>query len=129
METENAFLSDLHFEHKAWINELKFFEDEILTFERRLEEMAKRHLPKQEVMVELEHYQNQFIRQKEVINDLKHDIRMHEQYLTKKVGANPDSFDQPEFTDHVHLRERMEVFRRIYDDLKSEFYRYAARWI
>lgn len=129
METENAYLSDLHFEHKVWMNELGFFEDEILTFERRLEELAKQHLPKREVMVDLEHFQNQFIRQKEVINEMKHNIRMHEKYLTEKAGAQPSQTDQPTFKDHSDIRERMEIFRKIYVDLKTEFFRYAAKWI
>jgi len=129
MISENAYLSDLHFEHKVWMNELNFFEDEIQTFEHRLEELAKQNLTNREVMVELEHFQNQFIRQKDVINDLKHDIRMHEQYLNKIVKANPDEVDQPKFKDHALLRERMEIFRKIYLELKSEFFSYAAKWI
>ena len=117
MATENALLSDLHFEHKVWINEMNFFEDEIQTFERRLEELARQYLPKREVMVDLEHFQNQFIRQKEVINELKHEVRMHEQYLVELAEANPTSIDQPKVKDHVALRERMETFRKIYLEL------------
>ena len=129
MVSENAFLSDLHFEHKVWMNELNFFEDEIMTFEHRLEELAKQNLTKRDVMVELEHFQNQFIRQKEVINELKHDIRMHQQYLTGVAEANPTTSDQPKFQDHTNLRERMETFRKIYLDLKTEFFQYAAKWL
>ncbi|MBK7409893.1 MAG: hypothetical protein IPJ40_18700 [Saprospirales bacterium] len=129
MVSENSYLSDLHCEHKVWMNELNFFEDEIMTFEHRLEELAKQNLTKREVMVELEHFQNQFILQKEVINELKHDIRMHEQYLTEVAEANPTAADQPKFQDHGNLRERMETFRKIYLDLKTEFFQYAAKWI
>ena len=129
MVSENAYLSDLHFEHKVWMNELNFFEDEITTFEHRLEELAKPNLTKREVMVELEHFQNQFIRQKEVINEVKHDIRMHQQYLIGVAEASPTTADQPKFQDHGDLRERMETFRKIYLDLKADFFRYAAKWI
>lgn len=129
MERENAFLSDLHFEHKVWMNELGFFEDEILTFERRLEELARKNLAKREVMVDLEHFQNQFIREKEVINELKHDTRMYEQYLSKTAEANPGAADQPAYKDHADLRENMDTFRKIYADLKADFFRYAAKWI
>jgi 3-deoxy-D-arabino-heptulosonate 7-phosphate (DAHP) synthase len=129
MVSENAYLSDLHFEHKVWMNELNFFEDEILTFEHRLEELARQYLPKREVMVDLEHFQNRFIRQKEVINQLKHEVRMHEQYLVQLAAANPTSVDQPKVQDHVELRERMETFRKLYLELKNEFFQYAAKWI
>ncbi|MBK6619432.1 MAG: hypothetical protein IPG32_00595 [Saprospirales bacterium] len=129
MEKETALLSDLHFEHKVWTNELGFFEDEIHTFERRLEDLAKKYLPKREVMVDLEHFQNQFIRQIEVINELKHDIRMHEQYLSRTAEFKATSADQPVFKDHSQLREGMEIFRKIYAELKADFFRYAAKWI
>lgn len=129
MATENAFLSDLHFEHKVWINEMNFFEDEIKTFENRLEELARQYLPKREVMVDLEHFQNQFIRQREVINELKQDIRRHEQYLVQAVESNPAGVDKPNFQDHAALREKMETFRKIYLELKADFFQYAARWI
>jgi predicted nucleic acid-binding Zn-ribbon protein len=129
MITENAFLSDLHFEHKLWINELNFFEDEINTFENRLEELARQHLSNREVMVDLERFQNQFIRQKEVINDLKSDIRRHEHHISEIAAAQPDSAGQPKFQDHTFLRERMETFRKLYGELKSDFFRYAVKWI
>lgn len=129
MATENALLSDLHFEHKVWINEMNFFEDEIQTFEHRLEELARQYLPKREVMVDLERFQNQFIRQKEVINDLKQEIRRHEQYLVQEAEANPAGVDKPNFRDHTALRERMETFRKIYLELKGDFFQYAAKWI
>ena len=129
MVSENAYLSDLHFEHKVWMNELNFFEDELLTFEHRLEELARQYLPKREVMVDLEHFQNRFIRQKEVINQLKHEVRMHEQYLVQLAEANPTSIDQTKVQDHVALRERMETFRKLYLELKNEFFQYAAKWI
>lgn len=129
MVSENAYLSDLHFEHKVWMNEMNFFEDEIQTFENRLEELARQHLPKREVMVELERFQNQFIRQKDVINELKHDIRMHEQFLVEAAESNPSEVGKPNFPDHTLLRERMETFRKIYMELKGDFFQYAAKWI
>jgi hypothetical protein len=108
---------------------MNFFEDEIQTFERRLEELALQYLPKREVMVDLEHFQNQFIRQKEVINDLKQGIRRHEQFLAQAAEANPAGVDKPNFQDHTAIRERMETFRKIYLDLKGDFFQYAAKWI
>ena len=112
----------LHFEHKLWDNELKFFADEIVIFEHRLEEMIKGELPT-EVLARLEQFQNKFIRQQAVLEELVHDIKIHEQTLSNLLKAG---FSTPEhkMDDHTQLRERMESFRKLYGELKGSFYEF-----
>ena len=40
-------------------------------------------------MAELEHFQNQYIRQREVIDVLRHDIKQHENFLEKEAKEHP----------------------------------------
>ncbi len=120
MVAEKTDVQSLHFEHKLWDNELKFFTDEIAIFEHRLEEMVKRQIGG-EVLARLESFQNKFIRQKSVLEEMAHDIKIHEQTLSGLLKAG---FSTPEHKvdDHTHLRERMESFRKLYLELKGEFY-------
>ena len=69
-------LQVVHFEHRLWVNELDFFADEIRIYERQLEELIRKSAEK-DAMQELEQFQNQFIRQKEVLDTLQHDIHIH----------------------------------------------------
>jgi hypothetical protein len=119
-------LSDLHFEHQVWLNTLQFCKDEITIFERRMGELATRNT-NPTLLAELEHFQNQYIRQREVIDVLRHDIKQHENFLEKESLEHPTAIDRRSFTDHAELRNQMETFEKLYRELKDEFYRWVAK--
>lgn len=122
------YLSDLHFEHKQWVSELEFYAGQIASFEERLGEIAVRNTGA-EVKSKLEQYQNQFIRQKEVIDELTHKINGHEDGLTTYAVAHPVAIDRTHFDDHGDLREEMEQFRTIYQELKDNYYKFVLQWM
>lgn len=126
-QAKTIHLSDLHFEHTLWLNELKFAEDEIRIYEHYLEDLVKRHDEK-EMLKQLEHYQNQFIKEKEIIDILKHDIGSHEHVLASFIKKHPDSFDNYHQEDHGELRNRMVQFRNIFGGLKARFHQFLVDW-
>ena len=63
METKIIYNEDLHFEHEQWNRELDFWEDELLTFKHRLEEMFNKCSDK-ELLAKLDHFENQNIGRK-----------------------------------------------------------------
>lgn len=113
-------------DHKEWLNALRFFKDELMIFEHRLEEVVRLNT-KQEVLAELEHFQNQFIREKEVIDELRHDIKKSENEVEKEHKDNPVAIEHRWFKDHVDLRDRYETFERLYAELKTEYRRWLAQ--
>jgi len=114
------YLSDLHFEHKLWINQLAFCQDELVIYERRLGELVNKYTDT-DVLAKLEQFQNQFIRQKEVIDQLLHAVNGHEQELSRYAAEHPVAIDHVHFKDHAGLRDRMDSFNDIYADLKKNF--------
>ena len=82
---KKVHITDLHNDHELWLNKLAFCKEEISILEHRMEEIAKRNTG-YEVMAELEHFQNQYIRQREVIDELRHELK-HEfmQWLVKRM--------------------------------------------
>ena len=121
-------MSDLHFELNLWLNELKFYKDEIKIFNRRLEDIVSRDTSK-EVMQQLEHFQNQYIRQSEVIDELRHEVKQHENILEQEVLNNPVTVDHRNFEDHTELRDQADQFKKIYHDLKIEFMSFLTKWM
>ncbi|MCB0790328.1 MAG: hypothetical protein H6595_13720 [Flavobacteriales bacterium] len=121
-------INDLHFDHRLWINRLQFYKDEISIFEHRLEDIVKRNTHT-EVLANVEHFQNQYIRQREVIDELRHDIKQHENFLEKESIDRPTAIDHRLFGDHTELRDRMETFERLYHELKNEFQQWLAKWM
>lgn len=118
-------LQAVHFEHRLWANELDFFTDELKIYEHQLEKLVKK-ADNKDAMQELEQFQNQFIRQKEVLDTLQHDIHIHEQKLSEAVKSNKELPLDPEY--HNFLKGQMESFRSIYGDLKGRFYQFLNKW-
>ena len=112
----------LHFQHTLWQNELSFFEDELRIFERRLGELVQR-VEDRTALAKLEHFQNQFIRQKEVLDELKHDIKVHDQALARLLQQD-DSPDENDAERHREVDEQMVAYRKIYNDLKANFHQF-----
>jgi len=98
-----------------------------------MEEVKQRN-NRPDVEAGLEHFQvryvsHQFIRQHEVIDELRHEVKAHEKELEKEAKDNPVAVDHRHFTDHSGLRDRVEIFEKIYMELKSDFYRWVAKWV
>ena len=127
MSTVKVDVQNLHFEHRLWTNELNFFEDELVIFEKRLSELVQKYTDR-DMLSQLEHFQNQFIRQKEVLDQLKHDIKVHDQAIGRLLKAdkvaNNDDVDR-----HARMGEQMQTYRNIYGDLKDHFYNFLAKWM
>jgi len=120
-------LQQLHIEHEMWLNELSFYRDEVKILDRYLLEVVKKNTGP-EVMREVEHFQNQFIRQKEVMDELSHDIREHEAFVIAKVRElNPIQVEKKKFDDHQELREFLDTFRKLYAELKADFLSFTGR--
>ena len=120
-----VYMSDIHFEHTAWNSELAFEKDELKNFQNRLEEVASRWTTN-EVMVKVEHFQNNFLRHNEVIDTLRHDINSHEHELVKFVEEHPIALDHVHFKDHTAFRDKVETQRNLYAELKTEFLRFLT---
>ncbi|MEY3050485.1 MAG: hypothetical protein RLY31_270 [Bacteroidota bacterium] len=122
-QTKSLRTSDLHFENKYWLNELKFAASELLLFQQYLERLAKQEGPVA-FFAQIEQYQNQFIREKEVIDIILHDIRRNEQRLAEFTRNHPVTYDLYEMDDHDDLRDGMDRFRKIFGELKTNFFHF-----
>ncbi len=122
---KKVHIADLHNDHKLWLNTLDFCKDEIVILERRMEEIAARNTVS-EVLAELEHFQNQYIRQREVIDEMRHELKQHENALEKEVRDHPIAVEHRLFNDHGAHRDAMATFEKIYRELKDEFMRWLA---
>lgn len=125
MPTMNVNAQDLHFEHTLWSKELAFAGDEIRFFEKKLGEIVSK-ISDREVLASLEHFQNQFIRQKEVVDELNHAIGVHEQDLGNRLKADAELDDNLAET-HAKVRDDMMMFRKLFAELKTEFFQFLGK--
>lgn len=121
-------LPKLHLEYNLWMAELNFAKEEIQIFEKHLTKLVSRYT-QTEVTAQIEHFQNSFIRHKEVIDTLKHDLHGAEKQLVNFVkevsGMTMASF---RMDNHGKLRDQMNTFRKLFTELKQEFRHFEADW-
>lgn len=121
-----ANLTEIHAELTNWVKELIFYKEEVKMFQSRLEELV-RHNNKHDVMAEVEHFQNQFIRQHEVIDTLKHDFKQVDKAISLELMNNPSAGNQAAAPMSPELLDQHETFLKIYNELKTEFEKFLAR--
>jgi len=116
MESQLLVLSDLNFNLDVWKRELKFQEGEMDYFEEKLEHIAMRN-PENDVLIQLEGFQNKIIREREVMGHLRHKIRMKKRELAKAKFENNSSvlFQEKQ----VLLKDEMKTFVRMHYQLKE----------
>lgn len=118
-------ISSQHFEHKVWTNQLKFYADEIKIYEHQLEDLVKKNI--KDMLPRLEHFQNNFIRQKEVLDKLLRDIKVHEHELVLAVN-NDQELSRSNRNAHEKYREEMVMFEKLYAELKADFLKFWRKW-
>ncbi len=119
-------LSDLHFEHGQWMNELRFWEGELISFNNRLNETVVEDIHQSD-KIQIEHFYNKFLIHEKAIDTLKNEIKQHESFLTQVLVENPD-FLSDNFTQrHADIRDKLNVERSMYTDLKTEYYKFLVQ--
>ncbi|MBC8768631.1 hypothetical protein H4O18_11565 [Arenibacter sp. BSSL-BM3] len=128
MEKEIIYNSSLHFEHEIWRRELFFWRDELIFFNNRLSELVTRWT-KKEFLVQLEHFQNEFILHGGVIEDLLEAIEIHETRLAGQDLESNEAMDTAMVKKHIQFREKMETQEQVYADLKKDFFRFLTKYL
>tara|TARA_R110002050_G_scaffold204327_1_gene339566 strand:- start:53198 stop:53602 length:405 start_codon:yes stop_codon:yes gene_type:complete len=118
-----VYVKDLSFDHELWHNEMKFYRNELEIFEQRLEQDVAR-LSDSEALRELEHFQNQFIRQNEVLDILNKKVRKNRKNIARNSVEGAVPLDHKLMANYKSLREEFEVFEKIYHNLKVKFLKF-----
>lgn len=107
-------------EHNLWLKNLDQVKFEFKDLQIRLER-ALPHLHSKPLLARVEQFQNRFIRQREVVDELRHEIKQHENHLEK--------MDQPAhllLLEHVGLRDQFSRFYDLFIELERDFDEFLA---
>lgn len=119
-------VSALHSERIEWLNTLQFFKDDIQSLQNRLEEIVKANT-KTEITAMVESFQNQFIRQLEVNDELRHKINAAEVAFANEESKNPVATDHKLAPDHVELRDEVDTYSNLFKALRNDFNTFASK--
>ena len=124
MQTKEQ-LMEMKSEHDQWQNKLKFYRDEIKQFNNHLENVANPGAPR-EIMAAVEHFQNQFTVQNEVMDIMRHDFKQHENAIEAKhnfLNTNDPGLNE----NHESHKERLAQFEKLFHDLRNEFHGFTQK--
>jgi len=124
METKKVYA--LHEEHKEWLSKISFYRDELKVMQTRISEIASKNTSK-EVLSQVEHFQNQFIVQKNNMDELAHSINEHENYLIKKAKEDSTAIDHKSVNDHPKMRDSFESFEKVITELRKELNNFLSK--
>ncbi len=115
-------------DHSTWLKELDFYNEELSLLEKRLMEIANKNNGK-EVMAEVEHFQNQFIVQRNNMDMLQHNVKEHNNKVAEDAKEHAGKMEVSREHDHNALKDQIEMFEKVFNELRHEYNRFLSKWM
>jgi len=123
--TNTLYIHEIHHLHSEWNSVMDLTRDEILSFENRLQEIAKANTRK-DILLQVEHFQNPFIRQKEILDALRNDIHEDELRIAENVKEDSVAVEHIKLEENFRLKDGIQTFQKIFNKLRSEYMLFMA---
>jgi hypothetical protein len=114
-------------EHNEWLKGLDFYRDDLKIHERRLLELAGRSSDF-ELSRGIEHFQNQFLIQRNTMDEMRHAIREHAVGFGRNVAKGDDSQQGRLTLSHEELKDGYLSFEKVMNELRHEFAAFLTHW-
>lgn len=121
-------VSHLSNEHNDWLRALDFYDTEIDTMGNHLTEVATKNT-NQDAMKGVEHFQNQFIIQRNNIDELQHNIKINLEQISYQALSTAGHVEIFTLNEHESMREDFMGFEKIMLELRHEFNRFLSKWM
>lgn len=114
-------------EHSEWIKGLDFYKDDLRVLVHRLEEVAASH-ESPEARSGMEHFQNQFIIQRNNIDELTHKIREHIHQVSQDPGLEASQVQAELLAEHENLQDEYRTLEKVINELRKEYNAYLLQF-
>jgi site-specific recombinase XerD len=114
-------LEEMKAEQNLWQNRISFYKSELEDFNKHLSDVIAENRNRSIEMPLVEHFQNQFIVQKERLDIIRHDFKQHENLMQ---GIENDTLKEPKHglkKIHEMEREKLEQYEHIFHELRNEY--------
>jgi len=130
MSTHHTFhISRMSNEQSDWQRGLDFYKDEIKIHTHRLSDVSGMYAPKDEVKPQVEHFQNQFIVQRDNIDQLSHDLGSFEKKVSNESQKMAEHISDTTLTEHDVLRNRYTALEKTINELRHEHNAFLVKYI
>ncbi len=107
---------------------MNFYKDELGILEKRLEEVAAKNT-QFEARQGVEHFQNQFILQRNNIDELKHRINVYIQEIAGDAKAHQGRIEKHKQAEETELTESSAILEKEIINLRKEFNVFLSKWM
>lgn len=114
--------------HQEWLHSLDFYDSELDILEKWLAEIVKKN-KKTEVLKGVEHFQNQFIIQRNNIDILSHNINEHMYKSTANEMSYSLQTEKVLALEHEQLEDQFKMFEKVVNELRKEYNLYLSKWM
>lgn len=126
-------MSQINIKHIANLNNdylrgIEFYKQEMGILQGRLEEIASKNTAT-EVAQQVDHFQNQFLIHRNYFDELKHLIHQNDKKIEAEVLKNGVFINENTGVEHENIQEQYLTEENIFNDLRHEFNRFAAKWM
>lgn len=118
----------LNYEHSDWLKAIDFYKEDLVILQKRLAEVAFKNTSS-EAMAGVEHFQNQFIIQRNNLDELRHYINEHIQHFVQDAQVHGDNLESTTIDEHLQRKDEFMSLEKIMADLRHEFNDFLAKWM
>jgi hypothetical protein len=115
-------------DHQQWLKSVDFYDNDLDTLEARLTEIVRKNNGR-DTLANVEHFQNQFIVQRNNIDELRHYIQEHSGKVASDVQAHAGKMELGLLREHEDLKIQFESFEKVMNELRHEFNLFLAKWM
>lgn len=120
--------SEIGTQHAEWLQKLDFYKQELDILKNRLTEVAGRNTHP-DVMAGIEHYQNQFIVQRNNIDEYRHAVNEHTTRVKNDIQHHAGKVDTMVLTEHKRLTEGITQLEKVINELRQDFNAFLSKWM
>lgn len=119
-------IATLHSLCEDWKRELRFFKDEIPVLRKRLDEVVSKNTA-QDIMQEVEHFENKFKILSNHIDELLHDVNIKTDELTSQAAAQSKYINVKMFEADAALEDLMLSTSKDFHETKNSYYKFLSK--
>ncbi len=116
MEITTEYLKTAHANDLKWKKALQFYKEEIILMRNRLSEVSSKNTSK-EIRMVISHFENQFIINSELIDELAHEINLREDKISAELKSNPVAYEH-RVMEYSKLNGKIEIFEKLFAQMK-----------
>lgn len=130
MSEHNTFhISRMNNEQSDWQRGLEFYKQELQIHTHRLSDVSGMYESKAELKPNVEHFQNQFIVQRNNIDQLAHDLGSFEKKVSNETQKMAQHIHADTLKEQDVLRDRYTTLEKTINNLRHEHNSFLAKYI